>query len=122
MGDAPDREREFAAHVGGSARRRIESRRSGRSILSWFGAFGVVGWSVAIPTLAGVALGVWLDNRFTGSTSWTLTMMVVGLVAGVGLAWTWVRREGPWNAGSQGGPETQQPERNAREQQEEERR
>ncbi|NCD19079.1 MAG: ATP synthase subunit [Actinobacteria bacterium] len=90
----PEHEKEFAHRVGGSARRRIASRRAGRSVLSWFGAFGVIGWSVALPTLAGVALGIWLDERLTGSTSWTLTLLVVGLAAGIWIAWGWVRREG----------------------------
>lgn len=90
----PDHERDFANQVGGSARRRIASRRAGRSVLSWFGAFGVIGWSVALPTLAGIALGLWLDERLTGSTSWTLTLLVVGLAGGIWIAWGWVRREG----------------------------
>lgn len=90
----PEHEREFAKRIGHSARRRIASRRAGRSVMSWFGAFGVIGWSVALPTLGGVALGIWLDERLTGSTSWTLTLLVVGLAAGIWIAWAWVHRAG----------------------------
>ena len=90
-----DHEQEFTERVGSSARRRIAARDSGRSVLSWLGAFGVIGWSVALPTLAGVALGLWLDARFeSGTISWTLTLMIVGLVCGLAIAWGWVRREG----------------------------
>ena len=31
----------------------------------WFGMglFGVIGWSVMIPTLIGIAVGIWADRR-----------------------------------------------------------
>jgi len=87
-------DKEFAERVARTARRRIASRRAGRSVLSWLGAFGVIGWSVAIPTLIGVAIGIWLDERFPGDPSWTLTLMIVGLASGLLIAWGWIRREG----------------------------
>jgi hypothetical protein len=43
---------------------------------------GLIGWSVAIPTLLGAALGVWLDKRHPGSHSWTLMLPVIGLAIG----------------------------------------
>ena len=48
--------------------RKIKARRE-RDRSAWFGLgmFGLVGWSVAIPTLIGVALGWWIDHRFPGS-------------------------------------------------------
>jgi ATP synthase protein I len=54
---------------------------------------GLVGWSVAIPTLLGAALGVWLDKRYPGSHSWTLTLLIIGLAIGCLNAWHWVARE-----------------------------
>jgi ATP synthase protein I len=48
---------------------------------------GLVGWSVTIPTLAGVVLGLWLDRHFPGRFSWTVTLLVVGLVAGCVNVW-----------------------------------
>ena len=32
----------------------------------WFGlgTFGVVGWSVSIPTVIGIAIGVWMDRKW----------------------------------------------------------
>jgi ATP synthase protein I len=55
--------------------------------------FGIVGWSVAIPTLLGVALGVWLDIVLPTPFSWTLTLLFTGIVAGCLNAWYWVKRE-----------------------------
>ncbi len=55
--------------------------------------FGLVGWAVVLPTLAGIALGLWLDASFPGRPSWTLTLLVAGLAVGCLNAWYWVRRE-----------------------------
>ncbi len=63
---------------------------------SWahgFGMFGMVGWSVAVPTLLGIALGVYIDSRTTSGYSWTLMLMIAGLVVGALNAWYWVRKE-----------------------------
>ena len=61
----------------------------------WFGLgmMGLIGWSVAVPTLLGAALGIWLDKHHPGKHSWTLMLLVVGLVIGCLNAWHWVAKE-----------------------------
>ncbi|MGD8512954.1 MAG: AtpZ/AtpI family protein [Deltaproteobacteria bacterium] len=61
----------------------------------WFGLgmFGLVGWSVAIPTILGVALGVWIDLKWTSRYSWTLMLLIIGIGVGCLNAWFWVSRE-----------------------------
>jgi ATP synthase protein I len=61
----------------------------------WFGLgmFGLVGWSIAIPTVIGVFVGLWMDRMWPGKPSWTLTMLFVGVAAGCWNAWYWVKRE-----------------------------
>ena len=54
---------------------------------------GLIGWSVTIPTLLGVALGVWLDEHYPSAYSWTLMLMLIGLIIGCLNAWHWVFRE-----------------------------
>ncbi len=84
----------FRRTVADKEQRKLRARRQGdRGPWFWFGMFGMVGWSVAIPTLAGIALGVWLDSRFDGRISWTLTMLFVGAALGCWTAWYWVNRE-----------------------------
>jgi ATP synthase protein I len=80
--------------VGGKERRKLRARR-GRERSIWFGlgTFGMIGWSVAIPTLAGLALGIWLDNRYPGPISWTLTLLVAGMMLGCANAWYWLSNE-----------------------------
>nr|WP_305910285.1 AtpZ/AtpI family protein [Methylomarinum sp. Ch1-1]MDP4522405.1 AtpZ/AtpI family protein [Methylomarinum sp. Ch1-1] len=76
------------------AERKLKARQNRRHGV-WFGLgmFGLVGWSVAIPTLAGIALGVWIDKRWPGQISWTLTLMFVGVVLGCLNAWRWIGEE-----------------------------
>lgn len=79
--------------VGKKARRRIAARAEGDRSWFWLGMLGLIGWSVSVPTLLGVALGLWLDEAVPTDFSWTLSMLVVGLAIGVMNAWFWVRQE-----------------------------
>ncbi|OGL07561.1 MAG: hypothetical protein A3I14_07790 [Candidatus Rokubacteria bacterium RIFCSPLOWO2_02_FULL_73_56] len=87
-------EREVADAVGRKAERKLRARREGRRGV-WFGLgmFGLVGWAVALPTVAGIALGLWLDARFPSRVSWTLTLLLLGAALGALNAWYWVTRE-----------------------------
>ncbi len=52
--DARNREAELERAVGRKAQRRQLARREGRhTVWFGFGMFGLVGWAVAVPTLAG---------------------------------------------------------------------
>jgi ATP synthase protein I len=84
----------FGREVGAKAARKLKARRNSTQGV-WFGLgmMGLIGWSVAIPTLLGAALGIWLDNRHPGSHSWTLMLLVIGLVIGCLNAWHWVAKE-----------------------------
>lgn len=86
-------ERSFREAVTRQAARKAEARRRHGSIWAWLGTFGMVGWSVAIPALLGVALGVWVDHRWDTRFSFTLVFLVVGVAVGAVTAWYWVRRE-----------------------------
>jgi ATP synthase protein I len=61
----------------------------------WFGLgmFGLVGWSVAIPTLIGIGLGIWIDTKWPSPYSWTLMLLITGVLVGCLNAWCWVKRE-----------------------------
>ena len=88
----PGRELEPAVRT--REQRRLRALREGRQS-PWFGLgmFGLVGWSVTLPTLLGVAIGTWADRRWPGQISWTLTLMACGLVIGSMNAWYWINRE-----------------------------
>lgn len=84
----------LADQVGKKAVRKLKARRIGAPGV-WFGLgmMGLIGWSVAVPTLLGAALGLWLDQRYPGGRSWTLALLVAGLSIGCLNAWHWVSRE-----------------------------
>lgn len=37
-------------------------------------------WNLVIPIVGGALLGSYLDNRGTGGTSWTLSLLVLGVI------------------------------------------
>ncbi len=87
----PDR---FSAQVGAKATRRLRAQRHRpRSVWTGFAFFGLIGWSVVVPTLIGAAIGLWLDRHHPGGRSWTLVLLVSGLVLGCFNAWRWVEKE-----------------------------
>ena len=93
MTDRPDQP-SLAQTVGTKAARKLKARRHASADV-WFGLgmMGLVGWSVAVPTLLGAGLGLWLDARYPGGRSWTLALLVAGLTIGCFNAWHWVAKE-----------------------------
>ena len=85
---------EFSRAVAAKVARKLRAQRNSTQGV-WFGLgmMGLVGWSVAIPALAGTALGIWLDSHHPGSHSWTLTLLIAGLAIGCFNAWHWVEKE-----------------------------
>jgi len=53
----------------------------------------MVGWTIAITTIIGVTLGIWIDRKWPSSYSWTLTLLFIGLIIGCMNAWYWVNKE-----------------------------
>jgi ATP synthase protein I len=75
-------------------RRKLRARsEKDRGVWFGLGMFGLVGWSVAVPTLMGVALGAWVDRTWESTASWTLTGLLVGVAVGCLNAWYWIKRE-----------------------------
>jgi len=84
----------LSQQVGAKAALKLKAQRNSTARV-WFGLgmMGLIGWSVAIPTLLGAALGIWLDRRYPGGRSWTLALLVAGLAIGCFNAWHWVAKE-----------------------------
>jgi ATP synthase protein I len=87
-------EQRLSETVARRAERKLAARRR-RPRTAWFGLgmFGLVGWSVSVPALIGIALGLWLDHRYPGQVSWTLTFLIIGLALGCLNAWYWIKQE-----------------------------
>ncbi len=76
--------------------RRMQAARDnpGPSPLRGIGTFGMIGWSVAVPTLGGAFLGLWLDRATPQDFSWTIALILGGITVGAMLAWSWIGKEG----------------------------
>lgn len=92
--DKIDKRKQLSGTVGRKATRKARARRT-RERNIWFGVgmFGVVGWTVAMTTIIGLVIGIWIDRTWPGPYSWTLTFLFIGLIVGCMNAWYWVSRE-----------------------------
>lgn len=62
------------------------------SSLSGLSVFGVIGWSIAIPTVAGAFLGMWLNRVAPQDFSWPIALILGGVVLGGIGAWRWIEK------------------------------
>jgi ATP synthase protein I len=85
---------DFARQVTAKADRKIRIQKNGQQTV-WFGLgmSGLIGWSVAVPTVAGALIGLWWDNHHPGPHSWTLMLLVIGLCVGCANAWRWMDQQ-----------------------------
>jgi len=86
--------RHLEEEVAAKQQRKMKARREGEHS-AWFGLgmFGLVGWSVTVPALIGIAIGLWIDARWPSRFSWTLMLLVLGVAIGCLNAWWWIQRE-----------------------------
>ena len=54
---------------------------------------GLIGWTVVVPMLIGIAVGTWIDRTWPSRFSWTLMLLVGGLGLGCVNAWTRIKDE-----------------------------
>ncbi len=84
----------FSRQVGAQAARKLKAQREGtKSVWLGLAMSGLIGWTVAIPTLIGAALGIWVDRHYPSTYSWTLMLLLIGLIIGCLNAWRWVDSE-----------------------------
>lgn len=87
-------ENQFSRQIADKAKRKLRAQKvSSGSAWTGLGMFGMIGWSVAIPTLLGVVLGIWLDKIYAQSFSWVFSLLMMGLITGCIIAWYWVDKE-----------------------------
>jgi ATP synthase protein I len=85
---------DFVRQVASKASRKIRMQHDNSQGV-WFGLgmSGLIGWSVAVPTVLGVIAGIWIDSRHPSGHSWTLMLLVIGLLLGCATAWRWVSQQ-----------------------------
>jgi ATP synthase protein I len=83
----PDSQRSLERDVGRLKRREPTAASFWRSL----SVLGTVGWSIALPAVAGAWLGHRLDLRFESDVRFTLMLLVAGVMLGSVIAWRVVR-------------------------------
>lgn len=90
----PDARNKMVSHIEEKQDRKIRARRTkDRGIWFGLGTMGTIGWSVVVPTILGVALGIWIDTQWPGPVSWTVMLLFGGLLLGCLNAWFWIAHE-----------------------------
>ncbi len=94
MPDLPNPAERLMREVGARQQRMLRRRKQGPpNVWRSVGLIGLVGWSVALPMLIGVAVGTWIDRQWPSRFSWTVMLLVAGLAAGCANAWNRIRKE-----------------------------
>ena len=61
------------------------------SLGSRLGQIGVLGWTIVVPTLLGLALGRWLDREFATGIFFSAPLIIIGAILGFWSAWKWMK-------------------------------
>jgi ATP synthase protein I len=92
--ESRNQQQDFLDRIGAKETRKLRAREERyRSLWFGLGMFGIVGWSVAVPTVLGVAAGLWIDRHWPSRYSWTLMLLFIGVVLGCLNAWYWLQEE-----------------------------
>ena len=92
--DETNDESSFSSRIQEQEARKVKAQSEDKES-PWLGLgmFGMIGWSIVVPSLLGTLLGLWLDHHHPVPFSWTLSLLVIGLVTGCVMAWYWVVTE-----------------------------
>jgi ATP synthase protein I len=84
----PDARRSLTRDLERLKRREDANRAFWRAV----GVLGTIGWSIALPGVAGALLGRTLDARFDSGVRFTLMLLTAGVILGSAVAWHIVHR------------------------------
>jgi ATP synthase protein I len=94
MKESPSTEEEFSQKVRRKEARKLKAKgRQKEGVWFGLGMFGLIGWSVALPAVAGALLGAWIDRTWPSRYSFTLMLLLGGIILGAINAWRWVGQE-----------------------------
>lgn len=90
----PSSAERLISRVASREARMIRRKREGApNVFRTVALVGLIGWSVVLPMLIGIAIGTWIDRRWPSRFSWTLMLLVAGLAVGCWNAWNRIRQE-----------------------------
>lgn len=64
------------------------------SLARRLGQIGILGWTIVLPTLLGLAGGRWLDRVAGTGVFFSAPLLMIGAAIGLWSAWKWMHRQG----------------------------
>jgi len=97
-GEPAAQQRPSADRVQHAAQQAVRREREGLeepepSLGARLGQIGILGWTIVVPTLLGLALGHWLDRYFGTRVFFSAPLLMVGAAVGLWSAWKWMHRQ-----------------------------
>lgn len=87
-----DPNKELRHRIERQARRMRKAEKDQPTLLAQTVYIGTLGLVFTLPVVAGAYLGLWLDDLCTGySMSWTLSLIVLGVIVGAVNAYFFVK-------------------------------
>ncbi len=74
-------------------RRKLWHSEGEPSTLRFVGQIGVLGWIIVAPTLLGLFIGRWIDQKAGTGIFWSAPLLLVGVVIGCWSAWRWMHQQ-----------------------------
>jgi ATP synthase protein I len=92
--EKPPQKKDFRDQAIKKEARKLKARGK-KEINAWIGfsLFGLVGWSVVVPALIGIFIGIWIDHYYTHTHTWTVALLFVGIIVGSVFALLLLARE-----------------------------
>ncbi len=88
-----NKNKSFSEEVADKEKRKLKALQGKNNVWFGLGMMGLVGWSVVVPAVVGASIGLWLDKHHPQTISWTLTLLLSGIITGGIIAWNWVDKE-----------------------------
>ena len=86
----PDQVQDAARRAAARARRGAADPEPSLGVR--LGQVGSLGWTVVLPTLAGLFVGRWLDRTFGTGVFFSAPLIMIGAGLGFWFAWKWMHR------------------------------
>ncbi len=83
----------FSRRIAKSAQDLAKGRNERGRFWHYASVVGMGGWLFVIPVVAGAYLGRYMDATFKAHISWTITFIILGIVAGMYNVWYFLIRK-----------------------------
>ncbi len=84
----------FREEIESSVRDYKASKKKRKDFWKYLSRVTVIGWLFVIPVVAGAYLGRYLDARYASNTSWTITLIIIGVAVGIYNVWHFIGGKG----------------------------